>query len=266
MTRVRRPPAPTDGWAGLTRALLCSTACALCACLPGTAGAAQRATISAGFTPERLGAATTLSLGFQIASTEGGLPSPLAGIDLHYPRDIGLATSGLGLATCDPARLEEIGATACPTNSLMGHGSALVEFQVGVEFRDETAQIYLFAGPSQNGYVRILVYAVGIAPIDAQIVFSALLLPGQLQFDVPVVPGVPEGPDVSVIRVRTTLGGDLTYYRYAHGRQIPYRPAGVGLPSTCPRGGFRFAATFSFLDGTTAKARTAVPCPARESR
>jgi hypothetical protein len=249
----------------LTRALLLAVACAICACLPSAAGAAQKVTISAGFAPERLGAATTLSLGFRIASTEGALPSPLTGIDLHYPPDLGLATSGLGVATCDPAQLEAVGATVCPANSLMGYGSALVEFQIGVEFRDETAQLDLFAGPSQNGYVRILVYAVGITPIDAQILFSTLLLPGQLQFDVPVVPGIPEGPDVSVIRVRTTLGGDLTYYRYAHGRRVAYRPAGVGLPPTCPRGGFRFAATFSFLDGTRANAGTTVPCPVRRS-
>jgi hypothetical protein len=249
----------------LTRALPLAVACAICALLPSAAGAAQRVTIGAGFEPERLGAATTLSLGFRVASTESGLPSPLTGIDLHFPRDLGLATSGLGLATCSPAGLEAVGAGACPANSRMGYGSALVEFQVGVEFRVETAQIDLFAGPSQSGYVKILVYAVGRAPISAQILFSTLLLPGQLQFDVPVVPGVLEGPDVSVIRVHITLGGNLTYYRYARGRRTAYRPAGVGLPSTCPRPGFRFAATFSFLDGTEARARTAVPCPARQA-
>ncbi len=274
MTRVRRP-APSTGAptrarlrgtgvrprAALSRALPLTIACALCACLPSAAGAAQTATISAGFAPERLGAPTTLSLGFQIAAGDGGLPSPLTGITLRYPLDLGIATSGLGLATCSPARLEAAGPAACPANSQMGYGSALVEFQVGGELRWETAQIDLFAGPSPNGYVKILVCAIGRTPIEAQIVFSTLLLPGRLRFEVPVVPGVPGGPDVSVVRVHTTLGGNLTYYRHAHGRRIAYRPAGVGLPASCPHGGFHFAATFSFLDGTKAQAKTAVPCP-----
>ena len=40
----------------------------LCVCLPAGAGAAQSARMNARFTPEHLGAATTVSLGFQILS------------------------------------------------------------------------------------------------------------------------------------------------------------------------------------------------------
>jgi hypothetical protein len=35
----------------------------------------------------------------------------------------------------------------------------------------------------------------------------------------------------------------------------------VPLPTTCPHGGFQFAAQLTFLDGSTATAHTAVPCP-----
>jgi hypothetical protein len=58
-----------------------------------------------------------------------------------------------------------------------------------------------------------------------------------------------------------TLGGRLTYYERVHGRNIAYHPAGIGLPRSCPRGGFPFAATFRFLDGRHAGAQTRVPCP-----
>jgi hypothetical protein len=58
-----------------------------------------------------------------------------------------------------------------------------------------------------------------------------------------------------------TLGGHLTYYERVHGRTIAYHPAGIGLPRSCPRGGFPFGATFSFLDGQHASARTKVACP-----
>jgi hypothetical protein len=58
-----------------------------------------------------------------------------------------------------------------------------------------------------------------------------------------------------------TLGGNLTYYEIVKGQSVPYHPAGVGLPQSCPRGGFSFAATFAFLDGSRSRADTAVPCP-----
>jgi hypothetical protein len=80
---------------------------------------------------------------------------------------------------------------------------------------------------------------------------------------VPLVPTVPEGPDVAVTDVHVTLGGRLTYYERVHGRRVPYRPQGILLPKRCPRGGFRFSATFTFLDGTQAQAQTTVRCPRR---
>jgi hypothetical protein len=72
---------------------------------------------------------------------------------------------------------------------------------------------------------------------------------------------VPEGPDVAVVRVNVTIGGNLVYQKRVHGRQVSYRPQGVTLPRRCPQGGFRFSASFSFLDGTSAQAQTVVRCP-----
>jgi methanogenic corrinoid protein MtbC1 len=62
---------------------------------------------------------------------------------------------------------------------------------------------------------------------------------------------------------RIMLGGNLTYYERRHGKTVAYRPKSVVLPKTCPRGGFRFSATFSFLDGTTAVAKRTIACPRR---
>jgi hypothetical protein len=77
------------------------------------------------------------------------------------------------------------------------------------------------------------------------------------------VPGIPEGPDVAVVRVRVQVGGNLTYYERRHGHRLAYRPQGVLLPRRCPKGGLLFGATFSFLDGTQSQAQTAVRCPRR---
>jgi hypothetical protein len=235
---------------------------AVCACLPVSANAAQTARMSAGFTPERLGAATTVSLGFQITAG-GSAPSALSALQLAYPAHLGLVTSGLGLAACSPEVLEALGTAACPPDSLMGSGSALVEIQIGPELVKEPVQLAVFAGPSSDGYLHILVYATGLSPVIAQLVLSGVLVPGHIDVVVPPIPSLPEAPYVALAQMTLTIGGDLTYYERVGGRSIPYRPAGVGLPGRCPTGGFPFAATFAFVDGSDASARTAVPCPRR---
>jgi hypothetical protein len=239
-----------------------AAATALCALVtPAGAWGTQLTSISARFSPERLGAPTALSLGFEVHTPDGSLPSALTGVAFHYPPNLGIGTSGLGLATCSPAKLGYYGPKVCPANSIMGSGSALAKFQVSPEVSEESASIALVAGPSQNGYVNLLISATGTFPVATRIVMSALLLPGRLQFSVPLVPGVPEGPDVAVVSVQATIGGNLTYYERKHGRRVAYHPQGIQLPRHCPRGGFHFAATFSFLDGTQTQAQTVVRCP-----
>jgi hypothetical protein len=184
-------------------------------------------------------------------------------MDVHYPADLGLATSGLGVAACDPIQLEANGPAACPPDSVMGYGSASVEVPLGAEVILETASIVLVAGPSENGYIRLLVCATGLTPVAARIVMPTLLAGGHLHISVPLVPSVPEGPDVALVRARVTIGGRLTYYERVHGKNVPYHPRGVSLPRRCPRGGFRFESVLAFADGSRARAHTVVPCPRR---
>jgi hypothetical protein len=232
--------------------------------VPGAAGARhaarQSARLQARLTPERLGAATTVSLGIEITARKR-VPAPLRSIELAYPRDLGLATSGLGLASCSPVALEAVGVEACPPDSRMGSGSAVVEIPVGPDIVKANVSLALFAGPSPDGYLHVLVYASSVRTVHAELVFSAVLLAGRLRIAVPLIPALPGAPDVAVTRMQVTLGGPLTYYARLHGRKVAYRPPGVGLPDSCPGGGFAFAATFAFADGSHARARTAVPCP-----
>jgi hypothetical protein len=261
---ARRTAPRVRGRPHRTRALLASLIATLA--LSAALGAAptsatQLTSISAGFSPLRLGSHTALSLGFDVWTPDGSLPSALTGIVFHYPDDLGLGTSDLGLASCSQAKLSLDGPKACPPNSIMGRGSALAKFQVSPEISEETAEIALVAGPSQNGYLKLLISASGAYPVAARIVMSTLLLPGQLQINVPLVAGLPEGPDVAVVRVKVTIGGNLTYYERSHGKRVAYRPQGLLLPKRCPAGGFRFRASFSFLDGTHSEAQTVVKCP-----
>jgi hypothetical protein len=234
---------------------------ALSACLTGTALGATTASMTAAFAPDRLGAATTISLGFQIKTPHGHVPPPLTGVDFHYPVNLGIATTGLGVASCPPAELLAHGASICPPDSRMGSGSARVEVPYGAGVEKETASLALVAGPSPNGYVRLLIAATGLSPVIARIVIPSLLEPAHLKLAVPLVESLPEAPDVSVVQAHLVIGGNLTYYEPLHGKNVAYRPAGIGIPRTCPRGGFPFSANFSFQNGAHATARTRVPCP-----
>ena len=89
-----------------------------CCCLPATAGAAQTVTLHTSFSPNKLGASTTIGFGFQIANSNGGLPSPLTGLSLHLPAGIDYVTTTLGLAICQPANLLASGLSGCPPISL----------------------------------------------------------------------------------------------------------------------------------------------------
>lgn len=80
--------------------------------------------------------------------------------------------------------------------------------------------------------------------------------------ELPIIPSVPGAPDVAIVSLRVTLGPQgLTYYEQAEGNTFADTPKGILLPTTCPRGGFPFAATFSFLDGSRPAAKAFVPCP-----
>jgi hypothetical protein len=239
-----------------------AVALVLCGALPSPSQAAETAAMAAAFNPEHLGAHTTVSLGVQVRAP-GEVPAALKGVELTYPRDLGLATSDLGVAACSAATLEAVGPAACPANSHMGYGSARVEIPLGPGIVHETVSLAVLAGPSPDGYMHLLVCATGIFPVEAIVVIYAELLPGRLSITVPPIPSLPAAPYVSITEMHLNLGGHLTYFETIKGRNVPYHPAGVGLPSRCPHGGFPFAATFTFLDGTHSAAHTAVPCPRR---
>jgi hypothetical protein len=219
--------------------------------------------MSATFAPKRLGAATTVTFTLSIDPPAEVAPPPLTSIRVSYPEDLGFATSGLGLAACQPVALEVDGGQACPPNSKVGSGSAIVEVPFGPSAVQEHVGLEMFAGPSPDGYLHLLMLARGSEPVLAKILLSAVLLPGHLQITVPPIGGLPGGPDVSIASMKARLGGPLTYYEHVHGRLVAYRPRGIALPDRCPRGGWRLGARLAFVGGAQSRAVTAVPCPRR---
>lgn len=252
--------------AGLLAVLACGVGSA-------TAASTERATLNASFSPDRLGASTTISFGFHVETTEGTAPPPMTKLDLRMPAGMSYTTTTLGLAICQPQALLERGIAGCPPNSRLGFGSALVEVPFGEGAGHEIPEIQALAGPSPGGNLVVLFYANGQAPVSAQLVFQGEVLAAsgaygtQLAASVPLVTSVPGGPDVSIVSVESTIGPDrLTYYKHVHGRKVAFHPKGVSVPESCPRGGFPFAAEFTFQDGSQASASTTVPCPPQRHR
>jgi hypothetical protein len=239
---------------------------------------AETARLEASFSPEHLGAPTTIFWGFRLSGSSSSSLVPLTDVNVLLPSEMGLATSGLGLENCRPSRLEEQGPDGCPSNSRMGRGSATAAIPIGGETVVESAQIDVFSAPVSDGHLTLLVYANAQEPVSAQLVFPATVVPAPPPYGegvdtvVPLVPSLPEGPDVAVNTFHmalgtTTRGPDhFVYYRLVRGRRVSYSPAGLILPPTCPRGGFPFEAHFVFQDHTAATARTTVPCPRETPR
>jgi hypothetical protein len=250
-------------------ALLATLATAVLCCLPGAAQAiTEDATLHASFQPDRLGADTTIGFSFHLSTSDGTAPPPLTALDLHMPAGINYTRTTLGLALCKPAVLLARGAGGCPANSRLGYGSAFVEVPFGTGDGHEIPEVQAFSAPSPKGNLVVLFYANGLEPISAQLAFSGEVLPdtgsfgSRLNSTIPLVTSVPGGPDVSIVTVAATIGPQhLTYYKRVHGRRVAFHPRGVSVPEHCPAGGFPFAATFAFQDGSSATARTAVPCP-----
>jgi hypothetical protein len=229
----------------------------------------QSVKLDAALIPEHLGQETTVELGFQIFAHDDGPPSPLTDVEVRYPAHLGIALSGLGFASCSPPRLEAAGGQACPANSLMGYGTATAEIPIGPSILYETARITIFRGPAEAGQVGLLFHIEGSSPVSAEVVLPGLLLSaappfaGSIDIKVPLVPGLPYGPNVAVVKLAITVGPTkrIFYYEHIHGKTLRYHPRGVILPDSCPPGGFQFAASFGFEDGSHAAANTTVPCP-----
>jgi hypothetical protein len=284
MLRSCRPPAPspTDRVPTQRRAravhevVVCIIALILATAGPApahaTASAGTSATLHVRLVPKRLGHDTTIEFGFKLQGEHGRVPPPVTTIALLYPHNFGIFTSGLGLASCTVPTLEALGPKGCPSRSLMGYGTATGAVQVGNQVVDEKALTEVFMAPFENGEIVLSFFLDAFTPLEAERVFRGALQPasppygGALTITVPLIESFAEGPDVALVKLRSTIGPlGITYYERVHGEFVPYKPRGVMLPRRCPRGGFPFAARFAFADGEQLTASKKVLCPRRRT-
>lgn len=260
MRLARRPPR-------LALALACTVACAL---WPGAVAAAlaPSARLRVAFVPDVAGARTTIELSLSIAGAAGQPPPPLRSLALRLPAGMGVATTTLGEANCEPAGLLASGLRGCPADALLGFGTATAVVPVPTGDVLERAALHPLMGPPRENQLEVLLYVQANAPVLAQLVLPATLSEDaapygeRLLTSVPAIEVWPEGPELALRSIETTIGPlHLLYHRRVGSRTVSFRPQGVRIPARCPRGGFPFAALLSFAGGASTSAEYRVRCP-----
>ncbi len=255
--------------------------------LAASAGASPTATVSAAFVPDRLGASTALVFSFGLADTSGAIPEPITQVVTMLPAGSHIDTTGLGVCRSVSALVTQ-GASACPSDSFVGFGSALASAALGASTLNETAPLSIFLAPSSPNHTVLEFYADATTPVAEQLAFAGTQEPASppygIEFvvDVPAIATVPGGPDASIVSLRSTIGApNAQYYvtrkvrttvtRRVGGhvrrvtttvtRRVLQHVQGLVVPASCPAGGFPFAMRFTFEDGTTTTVAAPIACP-----
>jgi len=245
-------------------------------------GAANGAvTLSASFPPgARLGAETPIRLALRVDTRKA--PAAVRELRLRFPASLGLATSGLGAATCRRTAAElaavlidGLGLAGCSPNAVMGRGSARAEVRfppgpaAGPTKIPELASVTMLAAPPIDERFGLLFLANGLRPFGATLVFAGTIEPAKAPFGGTLLmraPAVPNqfGVDVALTSIAFEIGAPgIRYTERRGGRTVSYRPEGIVLPHRCPRGGFPFEADLTLADGSRVRAATAIRCPRR---
>ncbi len=237
-------------------------ACWLCAVAPGVAPAAVTptgASIHPSLLPDRLGASTALTLAYRFSGGEEGVPAPLSGMVVHLPA--GLTVNLRGVRTCAKSRLQRRGAAGCPSGSLVGRGHALMSVHAGSLAVPEEATVTVFRGPNRGSHPTFEIFGQGETPLDQSSISTAVLEPdgapygSKLTVTIPPIPTLVLEPNASVVSMSVTVGG------MGRNPRAHTAAGAILVPRSCPAGGFPFAASFTFADGSATSASATSACP-----
>lgn len=252
------------------RARFLLSASAICLCLIGVTVAwasSPTLTFSARLTPDKLGAPTNLSVETTLAGADGP-PSPVSSVVAYLPA--GLKVHVQGMATCERAKLETNGTSACPADSRVGFGGGVGAVRFGQEFVKESYTLDFFLAPREGGRLAVLIYVDALSPVPVELVLVGreVAAPAPYGFgisvQVPPVSTVPGAANASVETNFVSVGAtNVAYYETVHGRRRLVHIKGLTAPRTCSGRGFPFALTMGFADGTTSTASYTDPCPHR---
>lgn len=229
----------------------------VCSLSGGLARADVSATIAPSLDPSRLGAEGALRFDINFAGGEFGVPAPVHRAVLRFPAGLGIEMPEL--RSCAPVRLRSLGARGCPAQSELGRGSAIVEAHLGSQIVTESIALGVFLGPLGNVQPTLEVLAQGHTPFGERVVLRGTVISANAPFgeelvlSIPPIPTLPLEPDASIVSLSITLGSNEP--------RLSRDANTVLVPSSCPAGGFPFAAEFSYADGSSSNALAMTPCP-----
>jgi hypothetical protein len=245
------------------------TAVALCSLAPiGSAWAAEKAKLTVGFAPYRLGVNSAFTFAVQVGSTAGAIPSPVTSMGLRMPAGMGLSSSQLGLSVCRPEALRAGGVAGCPPEAVIGTGKASIVEATSSEQIEIPIAITVLMAPSSHEQTRLFFYAEGQSAMITELFYGGFMtgiakpLGTLVGATIPLTVGVPGTPPAALTNVAVTLAPrGLMYVKHVNGRTVRYHPKGLAVPAVCPPGGFTFGVKLGFADGTYTEPTTRLACP-----
>ena len=253
----------------MPRVRIIVAAIAVCALLVVAAVAlgAETLTVTAAFSPDKLGAPTNVHGSATIHSTNELVPTPIIKTTVMGPAGLELNVEGVGI--CNPATLEAtLEPKACPTDSKAGFGGGTGVLELAKEVIKEHFTLNFFRGPNENGHLVLLAYLNAVTPVSVQLVLKAQVVKEPkpyglgFTFTVPLIPTLPGASDASAEEIFITLGApNAAYYKTVHGKRTLFHVKGIIVPKKCPHGGFPYKTEVGFADGTTNIVKGTIPCP-----
>lgn len=214
----------------------------------------------------KAGGGGTLTIKAGVTDSLGGVPSPLTQLIIDIPK--GVTYNFATTPTCPLATITAaVGSSppVCPAGSQIGAGTATVQAVLGADLINETAQMHIYL--TQRSPVTYEVWANGSTPIEETLSFPGTFTPTSAPFamkiavNVPPIPTVPGGPDASVTGLNFNIGGNHTATVKKGKKKVKKSVPLFVLPKKCPGGKLPYAASATFLDGSTVPVSGQVACP-----
>jgi hypothetical protein len=251
------------------RALVATAVVSVCLLAATAAWAAETLTVTAGFSPDKLGVPTNVHGSATIGTTTGALPSPIIETTVMGPA--GLAVDVKGVGTCSPAKLKAaLEPSVCPKDSKAGFGGGVGEYELAKERFKENFTLNFFRAPDEDGHLVLMAFLDAISPVSVQLVLTAQVVnepkPYGLgfTFKVPIIETLPGASPATAESIYITLGApNAAYFERIHGKRKLVHVKGIIVPKKCPKGGFPYKTQIGFADGTTDTQTGTIHCPPR---
>jgi hypothetical protein len=243
-----------------------------CVCLiaAATAWAAETLSVTASFSPDKLGAPTNVHGTATITAVGSTLPSPIAEATVMGPPGLTVDTKGVGV--CSPVELEKtLNPAVCPKDSKAGFGGGVGAYELGGQVNEESFTINFYRGPNEDGHIVLLAYVNAVSPVSVQLVLKAQVVQEPkpyglgFTFKVPPVETLPGASNATVKSIYITLGApNAAYFEKVGGKRKLVHIKGIIVPKTCPKGGFPYKTQLTFEDGTTDAVTGVIRCPSKK--